>query len=606
MTPPKKVDIHSLDSLYLENLIGLEPNEAAKRFKGSDLVLDTTTGELKKTGKDASNVDVTSLDQEAAWVKTIREADGGVDGKKDGYIDISEVKKMLSTLPAEASGSIDPEKFLASIEKLMKDRYDPLATNMKGWKAALAFKPTLDALDLYNKGVLSADTQQAGATIAFNSLTKTAANIGGFVSYPFRRIGGTTDVLWGDMKARESAKKDYEKRQAVIDRLKAVIDKGVAANESWAIEGKLDEALKKVSAEDAKVLNDQLAATKINGILNIEDPKERYKQMMDFAKNDRPGGFYNAFWGKGNTNGDADFWNYSGHRYNTYFARTVLRFLGTKAASGDGKADDVTHTQARQMLADSQGDGGGFGNLAAVGLTGLGCGIGYGVSFGHVNMKTCVTDPRDWSDEDTMDALGRGIDGAIMVFGGNKFLGRLGEARKLAGFKGVFTAEGVLGTWKGAMAESLAAESKLSKYNPMAWNWLGGGKWAEAANSAEKEAEALGLAGKATQEGRFWKLMNKWADAKTAMKEWIFKGVPLSAEQKALAEKMAKSSSKGMDKLTKGVILLGIVQYGDSKLSAPFNPFEQKLDMGWMNREANFERYDDPTKPDATLNAPKK
>ncbi len=603
MTPPK-VDIHSLDSLYLENLLGLEPNEAAKRFKGTDLVLDTETGELKKSGKDASEVDVTSLEQEVAWVKTIREADGGVDGKKDGYVDLSEVKKLLSTLPAESAASIDPEKFLASIEKLMKDRYDPLATNMKGWKAELAFKPTLDALDLYNKGVLSADTEQAGATIALNSLTKTVANIGGFFSYPVRRFGGPTDVLWGDRKAREAAKSNYEKRQAVIDRLKAVIDKGVAANESWAIEGKLDEALKKLSDEDAKILNDQLAATKINGILNIEDPKERYKQMMDFAKNDRPGGPWNALWGKGNTSADADFWNYSGHRYNLYFARTVLRFLGTKAASGDGKADDTTHNDARQILADSQGDGGGFGNYAAVGLTGVGCGIGWVFSAGHVHMKTCVTEPRDWSDEDQMDALGRGIDGVIMVLGGNKFLGRLGEARKLAGFKGVFTAEGVFGTWKGAMAESLAADSKLSKYNPLVWNWLGGGKWAEAASSAEKEAEKLGLAGKAAQEGRFWKLMNKWADAKTAVKDWIFKGVPLSAEQKALAEKMAKTSSTGMDKLTKGVILLGIVQYGDSKLSAPFNPFEQKLDMGWMNREANFDRYPDPTKPDPTLSAP--
>jgi len=588
MTPPKKVDIHSLDSLYLENLLGLDANEAAKRFKGTDLVLDTKTGELKKTGKDASNVDVTSLEQEAAWVKAIRDADGGVDGKKDGYVDLSEVKKMLSTLPPESSASIDPQKFLDSIEKLMKDRYDPLAGNMKGYSAELAFKPTLDALDLYNKGLLSAAYQQAGATIAFNSLTKTAVNIVGFVGYPLRRIGGPTDALWGDMKARESAKKDFDKRQTVIDKLKDAINKGVAANESWAIEGKLDEALKKLDPADAKLLNDQLAASKLNGILNLDDPKERYKQMMDFVKADRPG--WSTF-GTGNTSEGwfSDPWNYTGHRYNTFFARTVARFLGTKANTGDAKSDDATHNEARLILADSQGDGGGFWNLAAVGLTGIGCGIGYGVTFGKgVNMKTCVTDYRDWSDEDRMDALGRGIDGAIMVFGGNKFLGRLGEARKLGGLKGVFTAEGVLGTWKGAMAESK-------------WNWLGGGKFAEAASKAEKEAELLGLAGKASQEGRFWKVLNKWADAKTAFKEWVFKGVPLSAEQKALAEKMAKTSSKGMDRLTKGVILLGIVQYGDSKISPPFNPFEQKLDMGWMNREADFERYKDPTKPDPTL-----
>jgi len=37
MTPPKidKVDIKALDSLYLENLLGLSPDEAAKRLKGT-------------------------------------------------------------------------------------------------------------------------------------------------------------------------------------------------------------------------------------------------------------------------------------------------------------------------------------------------------------------------------------------------------------------------------------------------------------------------------------------------------------------------------------------------------------------------------------------
>lgn len=580
MTPPK-VDIQSLDSLYLENLLQLDVNEAAKRFTGSDLALDTKTGTLAKVGKDGATGEATSLEQEAAWVQTIREADTN----KDHFVDVDEVKKLLGKLPADQASAIDPNKFLESVQKLMKDRYDPLAKNMKGWKAELTFRPTLDALDLYNKGILSESYRHAGATIALNGLGKTLANVGGFLSFPIRRIGGKTDVLWGDQKAMAAAKAEFDARQASLDKLRDVIQKGVAAGESWAVEGKLDEALKKLDAKDAKVLNEQLAATKIHEILNTTDPKERNQKMAEFAKKDRPSGFLSFFnLSTGNTSGDASFWNYTGGRHNLYFSRTVLRFLGTKASSGDAAADDILHKDSRATLADMNGDPlGGFNNLAAVGLTNIFC----------LGGKVCQpTEYRDWSDEAYMDAFGRSVDGAFMVFGGNRFLTRLGEAGKLARLKGLYGAEGsVAQVWKASMAESK-------------WNILAGGKWGEAALAAEKEAELLGLAGKSAKDGRFWKLLDKWDAAKKGMKEWIFKGVPLSAEQSALLEKGAKMGGKGLDKLTKGVVLLGIAQYADQKLSAPYNPFEHGLQD--MSREAEFERYPDPTKPDPTLYAPKK
>ena len=581
MTPPKvtKVNVESLDSLYLENLFQMDPNEAGKRFSGSDLVLDTKTGSLSKTAKDGTVGEATSIEQEAAWVQTIREADAN----KDKFLDEDEVKKMLGALPADQASAIDPSKFLDSVQKLMENRYNPLSKNMKGWKAELAFRPTLDALDLYNQGLLNEGFRHANATIAFNGLTKTFANVGGFISYPVRRIGGKTEVLWGDQKAMASAKKDFETRKEALGKLRAEIEKGVAAGESWAIEGKLGEAMKKLDAKTVALLNDQMAATQIHEILTTPDAKERNQKMMEFAKKERPGflGF-----GTGNTHEGwfNDVWNYSGHRHNLFFGRTTLRFLGTKAHSGDAATDDAMHKDARVTLADMNGDQlAGFNNLASVGLTNLVC----------VGGKLCTpTEYRDWSDEASMDGLGRGIDGAIMVFGGNRFLTRLGEAGKLARARGIYGAEGsVAQVWKTAMGESK-------------FNLLAGGKWGEAALAAEKEAETLGLAGKTAKDGRFWKLLDRWDGVKTSMKEWIFRGVPLSAEQKALLEKGGKMTGKGLDKLTKGVVLWGIAGYADSKISPPFNPFEHGLKD--MSREAEFERYPDPTKPDPTLSAPKK
>ncbi|MCE9626241.1 MAG: hypothetical protein K8R69_12460 [Deltaproteobacteria bacterium] len=500
MTPPKvdKVDIQALDTLYLENLLGMDVNEVAKRFTGSDLVVDTKTGEIKTTdGKT-----VTTLEQEAAWVKTIHDANTN----GDKFLDVAEVKKLLGT--TDQTAAIDPQKFLDSINSLMKGRYEPLSKSMKGWKAELAFKPTLDALDLYNKGIYSEGIRHANATLDANALlTKTPVNILGFIPGLVRRTWSNKPVLMGDQAAMTTAKNNYNERTAALGKLNEVIAKGVAANESWAIEGKMDEALKKLDPKTAALLNDQLATTQLHTIITIEDPKDRYQKMTDFAKKDRPGflGF-----GTGNTSAGwfntDDLWNLSGHRYNTFFSRTVLRFLATKAASGDAASDDALHKDARVTLSDMNGDGGGFNNLAAA-----------------------------------------------------------------------------------AMAESK-------------FNILAGGKWGEAALAAEKEAETLGLAGKSANNGRFYRLLDKWDAATGRFKEWIFKGVPLSAEQKAMAESMGKMGSKGMDKLTRGVVLLGIAQYADTKLSPHYNPFEYGLTD--VSREADFERYDDPTKP--AIPVPKK
>ena len=84
---------------------------------------------------------------------------------------------------------------------------------------------------------------------------------------------------------------------------------------------------------------------------------------------------------------------------------------------------------------------------------------------------------------------------------------------------------------------------------------------------------------------------------------WLFKGLPpLSATQTAMLKKSGSLASNGMGRLTRGVLIVGIMQYGDEKLSPLYNPFEHGL-LDY-NSEADFERYPDPKKPDPAFHAP--
>ena len=133
------------------------------------------------------------------------------------------------------------------------------------------------------------------------------------------------------------------------------------------------------------------------------------------------------------------------------------------------------------------------------------------------------------------------------------------------------------------------------------FNLLAGGKWGEAALAAEKEVELLGLAEKSSKQGRFWKLIGKWDKATTWAKEKVFKGMPLSPEQSAMLQQGGKWT---MDKFTRGFVMYSIATYADEKISPPYNPFEHGLDD--YARQADFEAYSDPTRPDPTLNGNKK
>ena len=76
----------------------------------------------------------------------------------------------------------------------------------------------------------------------------------------------------------------------------------------------------------------------------------------------------------------------------------------------------------------------------------------------------------------------------------------------------------------------------------------------------------------------------------------------LSAKQLSMLKSAAGLPGKGLGKLVKGVMILGIVQYGDKTLSPAFNPFEHG--MKDLDREASFDPYPDLRKPDPALHPP--
>lgn len=594
MTPPKvdKVDVRPLETLYLENFQLLEAQEVAAQLRGSDLTLDSKTGELRRLLA-GGETEARSLEEEAAWVQLIREGDTN----GDKFLDLAEAKQILTAnLAAEQASGIEPEKFLASIAELMKNRYAPISANMKTLQSRAAFGPTLEAIKLYNRGIHADEVHMAHRTFALNGLGKTATNIVGFLPSLARNIWTDSPLLIGDSAAESAAEGKFLDRQAAIGELERVIDEGIRNNESWALEGKLEEAMKKLGSSTRDLLNAELCATELHQILTLSDPKERYSKLLAFAQAERPG---TLGYGGGNSHIKGgwweSWWNLSGRRNNLFFAKTIFRFLAVKAATQDPDFDDSLDKRSRAAFSDMLGDGGGFGNMAAVGLTNVFC---LGGAFCE------PTQYRDWSDEAAMDGLGRGFNGALMVWGARRAFNIFGEANRLRQAAGL---RQVASVWTREASIFRPAAEGLPRLRP-----FGGNAWAEAANAAEKEAEILGQASRNLGTGgksRFGRLLEKatspLAKMKSAAGNWLFKGMPaLSEGQLATLKKAGSLGSRGMGKLVRGVLILGIVQYSDQKLAPVFNPFEYGFTD--LDREADFDPYPNLTKPAFVPNTPSK
>lgn len=608
MTPP--VNISALNKIQLGNLDGLDPKDKSNLFKGTGLVYDEKTDNVapEKPGQGETN-----LEMERAYIESLRNADAN----HNNDLDLSEVKKLITdSLPPETAATIDPKQFLNNVKALMDGRYNQLGKNFDSFRGQLAFGPTLDALKYYNDGLLSEGYRHANAVLPLNGIpTKSVVNIALSPWSAVRALFGTDknknaahdpaqQALVADKWAMETAKKNHEERGAAITKLQDVIKEGMKNNEDWALKVDIEAALGKLDPNSQKLLRNELAAPRLHQIMTTEDPKKRYDEMKKFADKERPGF---AGIGTGNTSAGwfntDDLWNISGHRHNTVFARTMYLFLASKANSKDPEFDSALHKEAKSSLFDSGGDGGGFNNLASMGFTGVGCGIGWLFTAGQkVNMSTCVTDYRDWSDEEIIDGPGRGLDGAIMVLGANGMWNRAGQFRKLRGLMSENSLR--------AIAEAKAGEENLTLFDSLRAYGQGYRKalpiWFDGAKTFRPvtvpKSGALNPFSKFLNFGgdeKLYKAAIEEAEALQGAKPtqgWfgrkiggLFKGLPeLSAEQKALLAKAGSASKKGFD-FTKAFCVVGIASMADSKLNPAYDPFP-------IDRSADFERYPDPTK----------
>lgn len=591
-----RVDIRALNTLYFENILGLNADEQAKMFEGSDLLLDTKTGALKQlvAGKTDATPENVTLEQQVEYVRLLRSADANANGE----LDAKEISLMLrASLSEEQAAQVDPQAFLEAIAILMKNRYVPISENVKQFRGALAFRPTLDALEIYNHGLYLDDMLQAGAVFSPSRIGKTATNTLLFVpKLAWKIFDHDTSVMQGDKWASDRAKSDYSSRQKSLDNLKKVIEEGVDKEEPWALEGDIKGALAKLSDSDRANVEDRMVGAKIHDILNIEDPKERYLKLKSFAVEERPGflGF-----GSGNATG-WNFWNISGKHNNLYFAKSALAFLLSKARTGDAEFDNTMRVDTRNTRLEMMGgENAGFNNMFSVGLTGVGCGIGWVFTLGQkVDMDTCVTDYQPWGDEDKITGFGRAVEIALITGGGMRFLTRAGEFNRLRKIEG----------WRSAgraWFEGLKATRWTRSVPLVGWNLFGGKNLATAAAKAEEMAKAgvtveapLGRIGRTMQWVTTpirwgWKAVS-WpfrAVGGRISKSWnafVEKTGPLSPEAKAVIEK-ASSAAKKLPWWVKGTLVTSAAISIDQKTQGYYNPYE-------LDQTADFDRYPDPTK----------
>jgi hypothetical protein len=254
-----KIDLKPIENLHLEHIIPLllleDPKEAEKSgnqkaakksdsaypalgapeesaklvaplFEGTDLFVDPKTCELK-TIVDGKTVNRPILN-EIQYVYAIQTADTN----GDKALDLNEIAQLLAeNFPGQ---DIKPQQFLDALKPLIQVRWARLAANMTKLSGDLNFKPTLDALDVYNEGLYVDEERLALSVMPLNGLTKTAGNALSFIPYNVGRL-----VTWNHL-----SHKPHERRY------------GPVGEENWTFKAKKKEE-KSQDKKDASAKDDK-------------------------------------------------------------------------------------------------------------------------------------------------------------------------------------------------------------------------------------------------------------------------------------------------------------------------------------------------------------
>ncbi len=422
--------IHNLDIVGFKELPAqFSREELAPLFRGTDLYIKDD-GNLQ-TIVDGKPADL-SWDglANALWVFQT------ADANKDEILEPEELKYYLGEIFGGFPARYDED--LKKISLMVENRFAILLKNLENWKAEFPFKPLLNALHTYNHGLYLDDLRQSESNMPLNGLTKTVGNILTFIPYnlinrPLGELGITQKAQDSWMLMDDVAKTSAHKRQAsraqALTALEETIREGIAQREPWALEGNLDEALKRLSPEHRAPLTAEVPARRIHEILNIVNEEERDEALYRFAQAERP-----SFMGYGGGNATGwstrNWFNYTGRHNNLYFARSVFAYLARKATTRSETFYVQLRERSNQTRIDMLGDGGGLANVVSVGLTNVGC----------LGGLVCDTTPyRSWGDEDEMEIVGNTLTFGLTWYSGVKAYGAFREAATLARLrKGAF------------------------------------------------------------------------------------------------------------------------------------------------------------------------
>jgi hypothetical protein len=185
------------------------------------------------------------------------------------------------------------------------------------------------------------------------------------------------------------------------------------------------------------LLKDELALEGLWGLASAKDENEYRRKAFEFAKAERE---------KGNSH-ERHAFNLSGVRHNLAFTSALLHSLAYDPDRGANSKPLPYEREARELLADISGDGGGFLNVLATAWSPMDYQIcrlqqkikKTSLSDDKVNCELRKVSLRDWSDEEARLAELQlaGVAGSYLFFRGALEGARLGG---YVGFRGMYRA----------------------------------------------------------------------------------------------------------------------------------------------------------------------